>query len=67
MVGEQPAPVTFAGLVGPGLYQLNVVVVSDAATQWDYRALDVGLPDGVLWFLDRVVTPSFLSLVARSD
>ena len=25
-IGEQPAPVTFAGLVGPGLYQVNVVV-----------------------------------------
>jgi uncharacterized protein (TIGR03437 family) len=26
IVGEQPAQVTFVGLVGPGLYQLNVVV-----------------------------------------
>ena len=25
-IGEQPALVTFAGLVGPGLYQVNVVV-----------------------------------------
>jgi uncharacterized protein (TIGR03118 family) len=25
-IGEQPAPVTFAGLIGPGLYQVNVVV-----------------------------------------
>jgi uncharacterized protein (TIGR03437 family) len=25
-IGEQPAQVTFVGLVGPGLYQVNVVV-----------------------------------------
>jgi uncharacterized protein (TIGR03437 family) len=26
LIGDQPAPVSFAGLVGPGLYQVNVVV-----------------------------------------
>jgi uncharacterized protein (TIGR03437 family) len=30
-IGGQPAQVTFAGLVGPGLYQLNVVVPQVAA------------------------------------
>jgi uncharacterized protein (TIGR03437 family) len=36
-----PAQVTFAGLVGPGLYQLNVVVPSSIALGQD--VLVVGL------------------------
>jgi uncharacterized protein (TIGR03118 family) len=31
-VGGQPAAVTFAGLVGPGLYQLNIVLPAGTAT-----------------------------------
>jgi uncharacterized protein (TIGR03437 family) len=39
-IGGQPAPVTFAGLVAPGLYQVNVVIPTVGA-QYNFFPLPV--------------------------